>query len=203
MCARFFHFSCCCFYCCCSYRFLIHVFIITNSRWDFQRSCSVSHSLTQSLSLFCWQRKNLLYSVHKVHGTKTVQRLILIRPANDFGTALPMFASAPESPSWERELARARQRDALLPFRAIAVPPTLRLLWGLIGCKCRVRLLGSGTKTSCLCSCLHVCFCACVCVCVALRCLYLFGVAVRCVPVCVCVCVWVPFLIEFNCQMRD
>lgn len=48
------------------------------------------------LSLFTRRRTNifLLFSVHKVHGTKTVQRLILIRVANDLGTAAVAAAAA-------------------------------------------------------------------------------------------------------------
>lgn len=52
-------------------------------------SLTLVHLIALSLSLLCADSvQNLLYSVRKVHGTKTVQRLILIRPANDFGTAL-------------------------------------------------------------------------------------------------------------------
>lgn len=57
-------------------------------------SLSLARSLARSrthssISLFTRRRTKifLLFSVHNVHGTKTVQRLILIRVANDLGTA--------------------------------------------------------------------------------------------------------------------
>lgn len=163
-----------------------------------------------------------------MHGTKTVQRLILIRAANEFGHCRRARCRCLRL-RWrvtiarERELkhysARAsetkRQRCCCFtPLRCCTAHPAavVWLDWLRVACSVlRLRHEREKRTTYECTKCVRVTVR--LCVCVSLRCLAFLGwlferrvceSTLACVRACAeCMRVWVLFLIEFDCQMRD